>query len=196
MSIGSERHAGPPSPIFWLGFMINFETVISAPNTFEGTWDRLYREHIENILPPAELVSRFHGWMEQYGSDQDAVFPVRQVKGAERRLIYSTADGTRIAPADNSPATVIHALLLAGRLASYEEFQHHVLRLPTHVFDMRRTVKETANDKGWYVAHIFPAKNRDTGFLLWDRREVIRRFYLALQPAMVFTARTKTSLTS
>jgi hypothetical protein len=42
------------------------------------------------------------------------------------------------------------------------------------------------NDLGWYVAHLYPAKNRDTGWEAWSHAEVRRRFYLTLHPCNLF----------
>src|SRR4051794_36844513 len=125
--------------------------VFQAPECFRGSLVELYRDHIERILPPPWDVARVHRWMAQYSSENSAVFPVRAVRGALRRQQYSTIDGTMIAPADNSPAWVIHALLLEGRLTSYIEFRELMLSIPTHMFDIRKVTRKTANHYGWYV---------------------------------------------
>ena len=131
-------------------------------------------------------MNQFHQWMLEYCGDCGAVFPVRAVRNAERRKIYSTVDGTSIAPADNSPAWVVHAVRMERRLRSYQDFRQLMLDMPTHMFDIRKCVRESANEYGWYVAHILPAKNRNINFLHWDRREVERRFYLTLHPCNLF----------
>ncbi len=121
--------------------------MLSAPADFRGTWVELYRDHIEHILPPVESVARFHYWMKRYCEESTPIFPVRKVRGTERRKIFTTADGTLIAPADNSPATTVHALLMEGRFSSYEEFCRQIRNIPTHFFDMRRVVRETAKPR-------------------------------------------------
>src|SRR5437762_8406441 len=95
----------------------------SRPFQFQGSWLQLYRQYIEPNLPPVPLVGRCHSWMKRYSQEETAVFPVRYVRGTERRKIYLTSDGTQIAPSDNSPARVLHALLLSGRITSYEDFK-------------------------------------------------------------------------
>src|SRR5690349_19638258 len=60
--------------------------------------------------------------MATYCAANSPRLPVRNVRGATRRTEYQTDEGTRIVPADNSPAWAVHALLLTGRPASYEEF--------------------------------------------------------------------------
>ena len=58
--------------------------------------------------------------------------------------------------------------------------------MPVHMFDVQKHGIRTANCYGWYVAHIYPAKNRDTGFRLWTRGEVKRRCLLTLHPCNIF----------
>jgi hypothetical protein len=135
-------------------------------------------------------VAQFHEWMRQYCSELAPVFPVRAVPGTLRQQVYSTVDGTQIAPADNSPAWVVHALLVERRLSSYQDFRDVMSVMPTHMFDVPKFVRkyavQTPNDFGWYVAHVVPAKNRDTNFRSWNRQEVERRFYLTFHPCNLF----------
>lgn len=158
----------------------------SAPLHFRGSWSRFYQEHIEPNLPTISTVAQCHEWMKRYCGESDPVFPVRYVKGTERRRIYSTSDGTRIAPSDNSPARVLHALLVNGAIPNYESFKRSMLNLPAHMFDERKCVKRTMNGYGWHVAHIYRAKDGNTEFSDWDRQEVERRFFLTLHPCNIF----------
>ncbi|MGH9415631.1 MAG: hypothetical protein ACRD01_03305 [Terriglobales bacterium] len=114
------------------------------------------------------------------------MFPVRWVRGAKRRREYATCDGTRIAPADNSPAWAVHTALMQRRLSSYAQFRKFMLEIPTHMFDVKRIVGPTANDDGYYFAHLFPAKNGDTDFRAWRRPGVERQCYRALHPCNFF----------
>jgi hypothetical protein len=162
--------------------------MLPAPKHFRGSWLELFRDHIEPNLPPIEAVARFHEWLIAYCHDPAAVFSVRYVRGAERRQVYSTDDGTVIAPSDNSPAWVVHALLMEQRLSCYRDFRDLMLEMPAHMFDVPKLKNQTANANGWYVAHIYPAKNGDTKFRLWTRDEVQRRFLRNLHPCNVFLA--------
>ena len=114
------------------------------------------------------------------------MFPVRSVRNALRRKLYSTQDGTLIAPADNSPAWVIHAMLVQHRLSSYCDFTAMMTSMPAHMFDISKVSIQTANHFGWYIAHIYPVKNRDTAFQSWIRCEVKRRCFLTLHPCNIF----------
>jgi hypothetical protein len=157
-----------------------------APSNFDGSWLDLYRKHIEPNLPQPELVQQFHEWLVEYCRSAGQVFPVRAVRGAERRKTYPTSDGTIIAPTDNSPAWVVHALLMEKRLSRYQDFKKLICNMPTHMFDIPKVTRRTANALGWYVAHIYPAKNGDINFRSWTRGEVERRFLLSLHPCNLF----------
>src|SRR5262245_23325706 len=127
-----------------------------APSAFYGSWMELYENHIEPVLPDVSIVTQFHEWMRQYCSEVAPVFPVRAVPGTQRQRVYSTVDGTQLAPADNSPAWVVYALLVEQRLSSYQGFRDLISVMPTHMFDVRKFVRkyavQTPNDFGWYVA--------------------------------------------
>lgn len=155
-----------------------------APETFSGTWLDFYSEHVQPNLIATETVERVHEWMKQYCREADVQFPVRYVTGIERRRQYFTSDGTCIIPCDNSPAWKLHALLLCGEINTYATFRDSVPTLPRHFHDA--VAHETVWRYGWYVAHIFPAKNRDTDYQNWNRPEVERRFLTALHPCNIF----------
>ncbi|MDZ4797719.1 MAG: hypothetical protein SGI92_06120 [Bryobacteraceae bacterium] len=172
-----------------------------APTHFEGTLRELYDRHIEAVLPSRDSVLQFHEWMCRYvdatvdeSTDWAArVFPVRAVTGMQRGQVVRTADGTAMVPCDNSPAWVVHALLLGGagthqlELKNWADFQRLMSRdIATHMFDVLKCVRWSANTQGWYVAHILPAKNRDIVFRNWNRQEVCRRFFRTLHPCNLF----------
>lgn len=160
--------------------------MLHAPTAFEGYMSELYRVWLAPSLPSVENVRQLDTWMNQYRLEDCPVFPVRAIRGTLRRARYSTIDGTVIAPADNSPAWVVHALLVHGQIASYVDFRDLMQEVPVHMFDIKRLVRWTANDYGWYVAHVVATKNGDTNFRCWTRREVERRFYLTLHPCNLF----------
>jgi hypothetical protein len=130
--------------------------------------------------------------MNRYVDDPDAVFPVRLVGSGDRRSRlkerqeFETREGSKLMFADNSPAWVLHAWLMAGYLTSYEIFRAAITTIPCHMFDIAKRVPLTIHDLGWYVAHLYPAKNRDTDWCSWSRIEVRRRFYLTLHPCNLF----------
>jgi hypothetical protein len=157
-----------------------------APEAFSGSLRDLYREHMEKVLPKPTDVARVHSWMDEYCEEGEVIFPVRAVRGTERRRTYTTTDGTRIARADNSPAWVMHCELMRGGLRSSTEFQELMRNMPVHMFDLKRRTDKTANQCGWYVAHVIRVKNGNTNFSAWDRDEVKRRFYLTLHPCNLF----------
>ena len=155
-----------------------------APESFSGTWLDLYDEYVQPNLISVDIVVRLHEWLKQYCREAEAQFPVRYVVGTERRQQYFTDDRTCIVPCDNSPAWELHALLLRGEIDSYSAFKLCVPALPRHFHDVASHA--TINRYGWYVAHIFPAKNGDTKYLEWRRSEVERRFLTAIHPCNLF----------
>ena len=158
------------------------------PNHFDGSWLEFYQEFIGPNLPPIAAVSQCHDWMNLYAEDDRAVFPVRVVGSPKnRRTIFETKDRTQIIFADNSPAWVLPALLADRQITSYSQFADVIKRIPCHMFDIPRHLN-TMNKCGWYVAHIYPAKNRDTAWQSWSRAEVERRFFLTLHPCNIFPA--------
>ena len=99
-----------------------------APSSFRGSLRELYEQHIQTILPTQEQTERFREWMCHYAEEsapgragvpgsEGPIFPACTVAGADRRRVYLTADQTRIAPADNSPAWVVHALCCQANCA-------------------------------------------------------------------------------
>ena len=50
-------------------------------------------------------------------------------------------------------------------------------RIAMDMFDIRKCAAVIANAGDWYVAQIIPAKDRNTEFQSWERREVHRRFF-------------------
>jgi hypothetical protein len=153
------------------------------PSYFDGSWLEFYQEFIGPNLPPIAAVSQCHDWMNLYAEDG------RRVVGSpkNRRTIFETNDRTQIIFADNSPAWVLPALLADRQITSYSQFADVMKRIPCHVFDIPRHLN-TMNKCGWYVAHIYPAKNRDTAWQSWSRAEVERRFFLTLHPCNIFPA--------
>ncbi|MGH9414324.1 MAG: hypothetical protein ACRD0Y_11375 [Terriglobales bacterium] len=61
-----------------------------------------------------------------------------------------------------------------------------MLEIPAHMFAFQRVIGARAAPRGYYFAHVFPAKNRDIAFRTWPRSEVVRRFYLTLHPCNFF----------
>ena len=166
--------------------------MIRAPQPFIGTWSELYTKFIEPNLPSVEAVRICHDWMRRYADDPASVLPVRLVGSGDRRTRsaqrqeFVTRDGTRLMFADNSPAWVLHAWLTTGYITSYDMFRISMTMIPCHMFDIKKQVRVSMNDFGWYVAHLYPAKNRDTDWKAWSRAEVQRRFYLTLHPCNIF----------
>lgn len=157
-----------------------------APTEFAGSLTDLFDHELAAVLPTVKCVNQFDLWMKQYCAEPDPVFVVRGVRGTARCNQYTTRDGTRFVAADNSPAWTVHAVLMGQRLQTYADFRALIAQMPTHMFDVKKQVRETANNFGWYVAHIARAKDGNTDYEAWDRPEVERRFYRTIHPCNLF----------
>lgn len=149
------------------------------------TFDELWTLIATTVLPSAAIVEAFHERLKVYCERPDAVFVIRQVAGLERRDIVGTAGGL-IRPSDNSPAWCVHAMLRDGDVPSDDQMIELVRTIPTHMFDVRKFGRRTANADRLYVAHIYPAKNRDTAWQAWTRSELVKRFIRNVHPCNLF----------
>jgi hypothetical protein len=162
---------------------------LEAPEMYDGTIGDFFDRYCRPNLVSTDRMIRIHDDLLIYADRMDAVFFIRQVSGLERRRMNGsfgpivTAASTTIAGTDNSPAWSIHSAAVSGTLPSGEEFAKWLLeKLPCHIHDVRREVKYSLNDANWHAAHIFGAKDGDTGFESWDRLELRRRFLRNVHP--------------
>src|SRR5690348_5790028 len=132
--------------------------------TFENLWAAI----ATRILPNPPVVEAFHERLRAYCARPDAIFVVRQVAGLARRDVVRGKGGL-IRPSDNSPAWCVHAMLREGHVPSDDEMVELMRTVPTHMFDVRTFGRRTVNADRLYVAHVYPAKNRDTRWREWTR---------------------------
>lgn len=149
------------------------------------TFDELWTMIVTTVLPSTAVVDAFHERLRVYCERPDAVFVIRQVARLERRDIVNAAGGL-IRPSDNSPAWCIHAMLRDGDVPSDDQMIELIRTIPTHMFDVRKFGRRTANADRLYVAHIYPAKNRDTAWKDWTRSELVKRFIRNVHPCNLF----------
>jgi hypothetical protein len=159
---------------------------VPSPPSFHGTLEELVERFILPNLPSAESVNDFHAGLAEYVTQHDALFLLRAVRGAERRQVHHTRDGTRFKATDNAPAWWIHAALLQGYTIPAAAFANVIATLPTHFHDVKKLCGLTANDAGWHTAHIFNVNNGRTTFAEWSRLEVIARFVRNVHPCNYF----------
>jgi hypothetical protein len=159
--------------------------VCPTPFVFEGSLADLY-DFAEPNLPRPEAVHHFHLLLRDYMLEEDEPFIVRYVTGTERGETYETDSGDRFIPADNSPAWWMHFLTFNEVMLTREEFRLLAPRIPTHVHQISKILPDNVSQAGWYVAHIRPAKNGDTDYRAWDRKELIWRFLRNLHPCNFF----------
>lgn len=164
----------------------NARPFVASSPSFHGTLQELTERFVLPNLPSVEEVEGFHGGVFDYIAQRDALFLLRAVRGAERRKVQRTRDGTRFKATDNAPAWWIHAALLQGYTIPSDAFATVIATLPTHFHDVPKTCGLTANAAGWHTAHIFNVNNGRTDFAQWSRVEVIGRFIRKVHPCNYF----------
>lgn len=117
-----------------------------APDRFDGTLEELFTRAIEELLIPAGTVEAAHRQLVDYCRSSDPILLVRKVRNLKRRVIYRTADGTRIKPTDNSPTWWMHSRLFhEGVIAPLPEVIEEV---PTHFSNVNAS--RAYNEHGVY----------------------------------------------
>jgi len=155
-----------------------------APEAFDGTLQALYEEAAAGILLESRIVEAFHQKLVSYLESADPLFLVRAVRGQQRGATTRNRHGWRLRATDNSPAWWIHAKLFMERSAVLDDFDRLIEAVPCHMFRIR--LRDSINAAGWHVAHIFDAKDRNTAFDEWDRREVVKRMVRNIHPCNYF----------
>ncbi len=159
---------------------------IHSPVTFNGTIADFYARYVVPNLPSPEIVAHYHRLLMDYCRTDAPIFIVRQVKPLERGAIYVTNTGTKLKASDNSPAWWLHAMMCEERTFTPDAFEQAILTMPTHIFQIKKHVKQTINDFGWHIAHAYNAKNGDINYRAWDRDELARRFIKNIHPCNCF----------
>lgn len=159
---------------------------IYSPATFNGTIADFYARYVVPSLPSLEIVAHCHRLLMDYCRTDAPIFIVRQVKPLERGAIYVTNTGAKLKASDNSPAWWLHAMMREERTFTPATFEQAILTMPTHIFQVKKHVKQTINDFGWHIAHAYNAKNGDTNYRAWDRDELARRFIKNIHPYNCF----------
>ena len=148
------------------------------------TYAQFVEEHLLPMLPAPERVADFHRRLLAYLDEPDPLYAVRYVKGQTRGTIVTTGDGARLLPTDNSPAWWLHAALFNDVDLAAEDFAEFIGAMPYHFHQMGGY--PTINQAGWHAAHIVNAKDGNTDWRAWSRREAARRFVCNLHPLNLF----------
>lgn len=159
---------------------------VHAPAAFSGSIEDFFEQYVVPNLPSTAIVAHYHNRLMEYCRLQDPIFVVRQIQPLERGTIYVTNTGSKLKASDNSPAWWLHAMMREERTFTPNTFEQAILTMPTHIFQVKKHTKQTINDFGWHVAHIYNAKNGDTNYRAWDRNELIRRFIRNIHPCNCF----------
>lgn len=160
------------------------KAIPQAPVCFSGTLGDLYSQGAMKVLLPVDAVEVFHRDLVTHCHEVDPHFLVRKVADQERGHMLRTTSGGSLIPTDNAPAWWIHHMLFFRRRSNFSSFRDFISAVPCHMFEIRES--ENVNRYGWHVAHIFNAKDRDTNWSRWDRKELIRRMVRNIHPCNYF----------
>lgn len=161
-------------------------TMLRSPQDFQGSLDELYGQFVEPNLPAPETVSLYHRLLVEYCRSKDPLFLLRRMGAMEAGQIYPTATGYRVRATDNSPAWWIHYITFHDQRMSAETFNVAIEDAPALMFDASKKAPKSISKAGWYVAHIFPVKDRDVLYQGWGREELSRRFLRNIHPCNHF----------
>jgi hypothetical protein len=160
--------------------------LLQSPAAFSGTLEELAERYILPNTPSPAAVVGFHERLEEYLRTPDPLLIVRYVRDIDRGRICTTADGTRFKAADNAPVWWIHYALVQDCRIAPGAFGAVMDSLPTHLFEISATLKDSANAAGWHFAHIFAVKDRSTDYRRWTRADAIARFVRNVHPCNYF----------
>ncbi|MDB4909081.1 MAG: hypothetical protein JWO05_3865 [Gemmatimonadetes bacterium] len=161
--------------------------MLESPAEFDGTLQELSDRYIVPNLPDPRVVEAFHRALMNHVRSSDPLFLLRHMRDTVRRETYATSAGQRMKMTDNAPAWWTQAALFRGCEVADGAMATVIETIPTHMFDVPATTpKQTANAKGWHIAHIFDVKNRDVDYASWSREEVVGRCIRNLHPCNYF----------
>ena len=160
--------------------------LLSSPPSFSGTLDELWNRFIEPNTPGEKAVDEFHRTLIHYVQEPDPLLLIRCLSGLVRRETYVTNEGERLKMTDNAPAWWVHYALFQDVRIAPGAFARIVDTIPSHLFDVARTIPASANSAGWHVAHIFPVKDGRSDYRKWRRSDAIGRFVRNIHPCNYF----------
>ena len=155
----------------------------SPPVHFAGSFNTFFQDWVASNLPPPDSVEQFSTLIDAYLSEPNPIHIVRSVVGLERGQVYQTNEGCQLKPSDNAPAWWVHALLMSN-ISLPNDPGELFDEMPTHMFGMSGI--ESLNSAGYHLAHLAPAKNRNTAWRQWSRLELERRFLVNVHPCNWF----------
>jgi hypothetical protein len=143
--------------------------LIKCPSDFAGDFGTFFERFVEPNLPSVERVHQFDRLISEYIESANPAYIVRMVRGMNRDNVFSNVHHDQILGSDNSPGIWIHATLMgtAPIAAIADDFFKNV---PRHMFRIPKI--ETLRSAGYHLAHIVSAKNGDTKWEDWSKREL------------------------
>lgn len=154
-----------------------------CPSEFNGDFGVFYRDFIEPNLPSVERVRLFDRLICEYLASGKPAYIVRMVRSMNREDVFGSIHHNRIFGSDNSPGIWLHAIL-CGQEPISENAIDLFESVPRHMFRIPKI--ENLRSAGYHLAHVLSAKNGDTNWQAWTRKELERRFLLNVHPCNLF----------
>lgn len=162
---------------------VEWKLLKKCPSEFSGDFKDFFERFVEPNLPSVERVRLFDRLISEYLNAASPAYMVRMVRGMNRENVFSNIHHDRILGADNSPGIWLHAVLCGSQPIS-ENAVELFERVPRHMFRIPKI--ENLRGAGYHLAHIISAKNGDTRWETWNKKELERRFLLNVHPCNLF----------
>lgn len=159
-----------------------------SPPLFEGSLAELYARWALPNLPRPDIVAYYHELLVEYCNGEHPLFLVRALseRRTKRGVVYATRAGERFKVGDNSPAWWMHYVLFNELRVTQPVFARMIGGMPTHFHAIQKQVPRSISNAGWYVAHIFRAKDGNVDYANWSRHDLVRRFIRNIHPCNYF----------
>lgn len=158
--------------------------MLPAPPQFTGPFSEFFERYVWPYAPSIARVVEFDQFFRSYLNSENPIHVLRAVKPLERGVEYQSNEGYRILPTDNSPVWWLHAFLRTNAALPTDP-EKFFTTLPTHMFKLPRNM-QYLNARGFHAAHLVNAKNGNTDWKSWPRKELIRRTLVNIHPLNMF----------
>lgn len=158
--------------------------MIAAPPQFRGPFSEFFEKYVWPNSPSTERVLEFDQFLRSYLNSEAPIHVLRAVQPLVRGVERQNKGGHRILPTDNSPVWWLHAFLLTNKALPTDQ-EKFFATLPAHMFHLPKGV-QYLRDFGFHAAHLVNAKNGNTDWQSWTRKELVRRTLVNIHPLNVF----------
>ena len=162
----------------------------SAPDHFQGSLPEFIDLHLQHAIPTVEHASTWHKAVREHARAPSSRLLVRTTSGFKQENVAATANGRALVMTDNAPPWWIHATCFAGYPPPSFGIESLLDDVWCWMFRANKGGKRfpgSANQAGWYVAHILQAKPPGDGPPeTWGDQTAEQRFLRNVSPLNQF----------